>query len=232
LDTSWDSSWNEYYVCSATVVTSATHDILATAGHCVWDNAGGGDFAPYVLFVPGDKDDSETAPWGGWIGSKTFLRNEFMDDALVSANGAPTGDGWAYDYAFVRLEPNKEGKKIQDVVGGQGLAFGIPAETLTVTGYPNGAPFDGKTERYCASTTWERYQMGGYSIDCAMTAGASGGGWFTRWDPERGAGYLVATSSTRSARLLSANAFGKSAYDLFTYAGGVEDGLFFGGDGT
>jgi hypothetical protein len=90
-------------------------------------------------------------------------------------------------------------------------------------------PFDGRTERYCGATRWQRYVMGGYTINCEMTPGCSGGGWFARWDPDRGAGYLVGMSSTTTGTELSANALGQSAYDLYEYAGAVGDGLFEGG---
>ncbi|MDR1633955.1 MAG: hypothetical protein LBS27_03320 [Bifidobacteriaceae bacterium] len=222
-----DPEWQSMMVCSATVVTSATHDIIATAGHCVWDTEGGG-LMQHMLFVPGDEDDAEVAPWGAWAASEVFLRNEFKDDANSSEEGV-WGEGWAYDYAFVRLAPNDQDEKVQDAVGAQGIAFGVPADALVAIGYPTAEPFDGRSERYCAASTWSRYQMGGYSIDCTMTPGCSGGGWFARWDPDRGAGYLVGVSSTGTDVTLNANALGADAYELFEYAGAVGDGLFEGG---
>jgi hypothetical protein len=229
LYTSWDSTGEMFYVCSASVVNSATHDVLATAGHCVWDTEGDGGVAPYLVFVPGDKNDAESQPFGRWTPVEIFLRDEFRDNAK-STDSRVKGGGWTYDYAFVRLAPNASGQKIQDVVGAQGIAFGIPAENLVAIGYPSAPPFDGRSERYCSSTEWERYVRGGYTIDCNMTAGASGGGWFTRWDPVRGAGYLVGVSSVADAydSTLSSNAFGRSAYELYEYAGAVSDDLFQG----
>jgi V8-like Glu-specific endopeptidase len=223
----------EYYchVCSATVVNSATHDLLATAAHCVWDTRGDSGLVSWLTFVPGDQRDAEVAPYGVWYGAEIYLRKEFENGVIPQEKGI-SGDGWAYDYAFVRLAPNSAGKKIQDVVGAQGIAFGIPAETLVVIGYPTAEPFDGYSERYCSSWSWDRYRLGGYQIECNLTPGASGGGWFTRWDPVRGAGYLVATTSTRAVGslgpVLGANALGKNAFELFEWAGGVADGLFEG----
>jgi V8-like Glu-specific endopeptidase len=217
----------QYYVCSGTVITSAAHDLIATAGHCVWDTSGLG-FVAELYFVPGDVNDSETQPYGRWSAVNVFVPTEFTEDAFSTATGL-AGEGWAYDYAFVRLAPNDAGQKIQDVTGGQGIAFGIPAETLVAIGYPAGEPFDGRSERYCASSDWRRYAMGGYQIDCVMTGGSSGGGWFTRWDPDRGAGYLVGVTSTGTDTTLNANALGRTAYELFDQAGGVAEGLFEGG---
>jgi V8-like Glu-specific endopeptidase len=224
------ASSSSYAVCSATVVNSASHDILATAAHCVWltDTQ-----APLrnVMFVPGERDDGREAPYGRWYAAESFIRPEFEKNAFSDEDdGTVSGAGWAYDYAFIRLAPN-DGKKIQDVVGAQGIAFGIPAESLVVIGYPTAPPFDGRSERYCSSTRWSRYSMGGYSIDCVMTAGSSGGGWFTRWDPERAAGYLVATTSTGDDVSMNAVVLGRSAYQLFEAAGAVSDGLFEAGGG-
>ncbi|MDR2565363.1 MAG: trypsin-like peptidase domain-containing protein [Bifidobacteriaceae bacterium] len=224
---SHDNTWHRYGVCSATVVSSATHDIIATAGHCVWDTENGG-LMEHMIFIPGDEGNAEVAPYGTWTAAEVFLRTEFSDGAFSGDDGV-WGEGWAYDYAFVRLAPNSEGAKIQDVVGAQGIAFGVPTETLVVIGYPTAAPFDGRSERFCAASSWFRYQMGGYSIDCTMTPGCSGGGWFTRWDPDRGAGYLVGVSSTGDSWSLNANALGSAALELYEYAGAVNDGLFEGG---
>ncbi|MDR2381272.1 MAG: hypothetical protein LBE08_08905 [Bifidobacteriaceae bacterium] len=223
-----DEDWSTISVCSATVVTSATRDVIATAGHCVWDSDIGSVYLK-LLFVPGDLDNAAEAPWGVFAASEVFLRTEFQEQAFSDPDLGLSGEGWAYDYAFIRLAPNNEGVKVQDAVGAQGIAFGIPAETLVVIGYPTAEPFDGTSERYCAATSWSRYRMGGYSIECSMTPGCSGGGWFARWDPERGAGYLVGVSSTSNGFDLNANALGAAAYELFEYAGALDESLFSGG---
>jgi V8-like Glu-specific endopeptidase len=215
-------------VCSATVIASATHDLIATAAHCVWDTRDPGPRTA-LWFVPGDENQADVAPWGVWTASQFYIRQEFEDGAFASDQGV-SGEGWVYDYAFVRLAANDSGEKIEDAVGAQGIAFGIPASNLTVFGYPSVEPFDGLSERYCSSGEWDRYSFGGYSISCTMTPGCSGGGWLTRYDPDRGAGYLVGVTSTGTDVILNAVTLGREALELFELAGGVDDELFEDGE--
>ncbi|MEP7762775.1 hypothetical protein [Sanguibacter sp. 25GB23B1] len=210
------------YVCSATVVTSASKSTVATAAHCLWDFAGDTEWGSNVMFVPNDADDSSVAPYGRWAATSAHGPQEFADSASVDENGAISGDGWAYDFAFLTMAPDEtSGQLIQDVTGGQGIAFGVPAEELVVVGYPSADPFDGTSERYCASEDWFTSLRGAYGIECDMTQGASGGAWLTNYDPVTGAGYLVATTSFRGYDDIGGMPLGASALDVFTAAGGL-----------
>ncbi|PFG34970.1 trypsin-like serine peptidase [Sanguibacter antarcticus] len=210
------------YVCSATVVSSASKNTVITAAHCLWDFAGDTGWGTNVMFVPHDSDDSAVAPYGRWFALSAHGPQEFADTASVDADGAISGAGWAYDFAFLTMAPDEDsGLDIQDVTGGQGISFGTPAEEIVVVGYPSAEPFDGTSERYCASEDWFTSVRGAYGIECDMTQGASGGAWLTNYDPATGSGYLVATTSFRGEHDLGGMPLGASALDIFTAAGGL-----------
>ncbi len=202
------------YVCSASVVNSPSKVLVATAGHCVWETQGEKKWADNVLFVPGDR--AGAAPHGKWVAESMYTTREFLTKADSGDRGT-SGEGWAYDIAFLRMRP-LGGRKIQDALGAQGMAFGVPAEGLTAIGYPTAPPFDGRVMRYCSSPNWVKGPYGDYTIDCVMTPGCSGGPWLTRFDPNRGAGYVVSVSSVGNARTLSGAQLGQVAHNLYKQA--------------
>lgn len=209
------------YVCSATVVNAVSQDIVATAAHCLWDFEGGSGWAANVFFVPADEDNGAVAPYGYWAAESAYGPQEFADNASTNSLGMVIGSGWTHDFAFLTMAPDDDGRRIQEVTGGQGIAFGGTVDDVLVTGYPAAAPFDGLDQRYCASDDWFVLQRGAFGIECAMTQGASGGGWLSDYDAETGAGYLVATTSFRSPTELGAMPLGEDALALFTEAGGL-----------
>ena len=209
------------YVCSATVVNAASQDVVATAAHCLWDFEGGTGWATNVFFVPADEDNGAVAPYGYWAAESAYGPQEFADNASTNSLGMVIGSGWTHDFAFLTMAPDDDGRRIQEVTGGQGIAFGGTVDDLLVTGYPAAAPFDGLDQRYCASDDWFVLQRGAFGIECAMTQGASGGGWLSDYDTVTGAGYLVATTSFRSPTELGAMPLGEDALALFTEAGGL-----------
>lgn len=206
----------EPLVCSAAVVNSESGSLVATAAHCIWDYAGDDEWASNVLFVPGDT--AGEAPYGRWAAETMYAPTAFIESATVNESGGVVGEGWAYDFAFLRMRP-LEGRTIQEALGAQGIAFGEPAEGLIVIGYPTAPPFDGTTMHYCSSPSWVQGSFNTYSIPCSMTPGCSGGPWFTRFDPETGAGYLVATTSTVGANISGAQ-FNETAENLYRQADG------------
>jgi RTX calcium-binding nonapeptide repeat (4 copies) len=166
------------YFCSATVVASASHTVVFTAGHCLNGADVGVGFATNWLFVPGYREG--VAPFGTWTAT-TLL----------------TTDGWN-DHANLRLDlgaailaRDTEGRGIEDVVGARGIAFDqARAQVFEAYGYPavdTNTPllppnFDGERLYRCQSprTAADRPPGSGpetSEIECDMTAGASGGGW-------------------------------------------------------
>lgn len=207
--------WDSY--CSAAVVSSKSKLIVATAAHCVFDTSEEyrQGFATNIMFVPGDRGGQTSH--GRWVMERVWVPTIFTTDAHSSGERGAYGEGWAYDVAFMRMRP-LEGRKIQDALGSQGLAFGLPAEGFMVLGYPAEAPFDGSIMRYCSAPQWTEEQFGGYDIPCVMTGGCSGGPWLTRFDPDRGVGYLVSTTSRGTDTNLFSSFYGVVAYDIFQAA--------------
>lgn len=205
------------YVCSATVVNSEGRDVVVTAAHCVWDTDTGA-MATYLAFIPADQNHGESRPYGTWAAEYAYVPSQFTEGAFVDPYLGIVGDGWAYDFAFLEMAPDEDGQLIQDVTGGQGIAFGVPVEDLVVIGYPSGEPFDGATQRYCATDQWEPDGYA-YVLDCLMTPGSSGGAWLAGFDPDLRAGYVVAATSYGNDWLSGAAPLGAVALDLYTQAG-------------
>ncbi|GAA4825300.1 trypsin-like serine peptidase [Nocardioides caeni] len=202
------------YVCSAATVNTADKNVIITAGHCV--NTGGrrgllggctaGSTYNNFLFVPRYANGS--APDGRWVGTRAIMHREWVERC----------DAFTYDNALVELAP-RNGRRLVDVVGGNGLALNFPArETgVRVWGWPAEAPYDGETVRRCAGESYQFSATGtDAAIACGLTGGASGGPWFvsmaspqvgfiwavTSRRTTTGAAYLLATPLTGSVRTL------------------------------
>ena len=155
------------FVCSGTVVSSVSKDVVWTAGHCVHEGKGGGFFDNFK-FVPGYRNG--TAPKGEW----------FADGVFTSSRWATNTDP-RHDVGALTMAPNG-GQEIADVVGSRGIRFNQPAnQSYGAYGHPAAPPFDGERMFRCDS------QLGGFdeglsapkpmAIGCDMTGGSSGGGW-------------------------------------------------------
>lgn len=204
-------------VCSGTVINSSSGDIVVTAAHCVVSTDGKGTVAESMMFVPGDRNDAQETPYGMWAAVSVAVPQEFVDKAITDEAGVlESEEGWNYDFAFIKLE-EQEGRSIQEVTGAQGIAFGIPVDTLTQIGYPSAPPFDGRDEYICASTEFSSNWQGGYTHRCDMTQGSSGGGWLTGFDAASGTGYVVGVTSTVSMGASTTNSpvLGQSALNLY-----------------
>ena len=155
------------YVCSGTALLSSNKSVVWTAGHCV--NEGPGAYATNFIFVPAY--DSGAAPYGKWTANALYAPTQWV------SNGDMT-----YDTGFAVMDPDSNGDRLTDVVGGSGTAFN-QARGLTYTsyGYPAAAPFNGETLKSCTGTASDdpnNPQFGTQGIPCDMTGGSSGGPWF------------------------------------------------------
>jgi hypothetical protein len=146
------------HYCSASVVHSAAHDLIATAAHCVYGTGAG------IEFVPGF--DNGAMPHGSWD-----VRAAYVDAAWKKSNDPK------HDIAFLRLYPHQVAGKtvnIEDVVGAFTLGTApLPGQLVHVTGYPAGS---GGGPVSCATTS---YDTAGYpTIACpGFVNGTSGGPW-------------------------------------------------------
>ncbi|MFI7449208.1 trypsin-like serine peptidase [Nonomuraea sp. NPDC049714] len=85
--------------CSATSIQSKYRNLVATAGHCVYDTSGNTDVMDKWVFVPGYYQGK--APWGIYVGKTAYTHYDFevyedydRDYAFVAVyNGVKIGGG-------------------------------------------------------------------------------------------------------------------------------------------
>ncbi|MFI9167808.1 trypsin-like serine peptidase [Streptomyces lincolnensis] len=184
-------------VCSATVVQDPANpgesNLVWTAGHCVHAGKNGGWYRN-IAFVPSYNNEGRTAaelqnatreeaaPYGAWWGDWAQTSDQWIEQG-----GATGGDGASYDFAVIHVTPEDgNGKSLEETVGSAlPVDFKAPAvaqvESITATGYPAAAPFDGQLMYQCQDKPG-RLSISApdptmYRIGCTMTAGSSGGGW-------------------------------------------------------
>ncbi|MBD0672143.1 trypsin-like serine peptidase, partial [Streptomyces sp. CBMA156] len=141
------------HFCTASVLHSATGNLLLTAAHCLSSTDG-------VTFAPGYRDGS--APYGTW-----------------RVTAIHTTAGWSQkgevdeDFAILETAPSN-GREVEDVVGGNRLGADEPFDaTVRLYGYPGNS----ETPILCTNTTGQQsaYQR---VVQCpAYPAGTSGGPW-------------------------------------------------------
>jgi V8-like Glu-specific endopeptidase len=196
-----DASDGLGYVCSATVLNSPRKDTVWTAGHCVHGGPGGTWHRNWE-FVPAYKNGDE--PYQRWNAARLATRTKWINNGDLTE-----------DIAAAVLAP-RNGRKIVDVVGGQGLKWNFPVSYYaTAYGYPQDYPFDGSKLFLCTGTT-RQYRAGVIEIYCDMTGGSSGGGWL-RDINGRGWGYLNGVNSHGPADYMRSPYYGEAVGSLYRY---------------
>ncbi|MFD7447444.1 trypsin-like serine peptidase [Kitasatospora sp. NPDC059827] len=192
--------------CTATVVNSANRSTVVTAAHCVNSTDLLGDNNEWLsneMFVPGYHDG--LAPYGKFvaragIADTTWLLNDQQDGLRFDA----------YDQAFLVLNRNAEGRRVQDAVGAaQRIGFDRPGNAAVHQfGYPressgdparSGLPeFIGTRLAHCTGQTLEYpgtkdhpEPRGLWGAPCVMGGGSSGGPRIADFDPSAGIGTVV-----------------------------------------
>lgn len=153
--------------CSGSTVNSNGKRLVFTAGHCVHGGGSGRGWFDVNrwVFVPAYHAGS---PYGTWSAYQQW-----------SKVGWTSNGDRAYDVAAVVMQL-KNGVKIVDAVGGQGIEWGHGYGLfIYMFGYPADPPFDGSKLYYCNGTT--RNESGFPALNCNMTGGASGGPWLDKY---------------------------------------------------
>ncbi|SCK27709.1 serine protease [Streptomyces sp. WMMB 322] len=166
--------------CSGDAVTSDNGSTVITAGHCVkYQGAWHTDW----VFVPGYHDGE--APHGKWTASKTLTTPQWESSEDMN-----------FDIGAAVVNP-LDGKKLTDVVGGQGLSFNAPYNTtMYAFGFPAADPYDGEKLIYCSGTSFQDFLLTeDHGLSCNMTGGSSGGPWFTEFDEASGTGLQASVNS-------------------------------------
>jgi len=190
-------------VCSGTVVKDVNHpgksNLVWTAGHCVHAGADGGWYRN-IVFVPAyndhgrseaelsGADPAEIAPYGNWWADWASTSNGWIQGGSESG-----GDGAAYDYAVLHVQPEQGAKSLEETVGAAlDVDFSDPdaaqAGTMGAWGYPAAPPYNGLRMFKCLDAPGRFSPAPNlpdmYRIGCTMTGGSSGGGWFRVVDGE------------------------------------------------
>jgi hypothetical protein len=116
--------WTYHFNCTGTVLNTPGRDVVATAGHCMFNDLKRMgykvhlwmEFALPDSFIP--MQQGGTAPYGVWQ-----VKSKYMDPRWRNGQH-PDADFGAYV-----IQPNAQGQRIQDVVGGQQWSSSIRTNT-------------------------------------------------------------------------------------------------------
>ncbi|GAA2605640.1 hypothetical protein GCM10010411_44770 [Actinomadura fulvescens] len=120
---------NDHF-CGGTVVKSQHRNIVISAGHCLDD----GDAKKNLSFVPQYHDGQKPHGLFGIRPGRIYIDQRYYDKGHKA--------GADLDFAFVQLTARKDGKQVQDVVGGVDLVTNAPYDQpkVRLIGYPGDAP--------------------------------------------------------------------------------------------
>nr|WP_218912379.1 hypothetical protein [Streptosporangium sandarakinum] len=165
----------QYRWCTATSIQSKYRNLVATAGHCVYDPETNSDTMDKWVFVPGYYQGK--VPWGIYVGKTAYTHYDFAnyedydkDYAFVTVfNGVAfdgikqvsrsdfqkfTGPKWGGGGRYYILR-SKDVGALGDNVGGQGVTWNQPTgKPVYAFGYPaaphpdGDKPFSGVTPKY------------------------------------------------------------------------------------
>ncbi|MET9344332.1 hypothetical protein [Nonomuraea sp. NPDC003804] len=200
LDASGRPRW-----CTATSIQGNYRNLVATAGHCVYDTDGNADTMSKWVFVPGYYQGK--APFGIYVGKQAFTHYDF-----------DVYEDYDRDYAFVTVyngikfdgsKPEDAGR-LGDNVGGQGFAYNQPTGKIVRTfGYPyaphpdGSKPYTGVTPKHCYGATSaktvgsaEKKIEEHVALKCPVTPGYDGGPWLLNYSNGKRLGYVNGVTST------------------------------------
>jgi V8-like Glu-specific endopeptidase len=163
--------------CSGTAVNAANLSVVFTAAHCLHTGGRYGSWlADRWAFVPAYRYGQR--PFGvfpaKWVDTTIQWRRSGSEN---------------FDVGAAVVERNQRGQLLGAAVGGTGIAWGLKArQVFDVHGYPAAPPFDGETQQECPGTSFLGHDSLSFllpgplnlAVDCAVTGGASGGGWTIR----------------------------------------------------
>ena len=205
-----------YYVCSGTLVNSATKNMVSTAGHCV--SNGNGTWSNNVLVVPAYSSKCDTcrnAPLGVWHASNLTTKSEWHYEANV-----------LQDIGYITLHTNNAGKNAVSLLGGRGTRWNVSRfQTFNAMGYPHASPFNGNSQfKSVSRRIRDDDPSGGYwpgpntiAIWSNMTGGSSGGAWMANGYQNGLNSYRYISGPKADKRQIYGPYFGGAAHRLFRY---------------
>ncbi len=202
------------FVCSGTIVNSASKRMVSTAGHCVSDGAG--RFHRNVVVVPAYSSSyNGHAPYGQWTAR-----------TLTTTTSWHNSSNFKQDVGVI-ITNDRNGQRIVNYLGGQGTRFNASrSQYFRSYGYPQAAPFSGFNQYVCPSSrlgddnpNWFAPGPNTIRISCNMTGGSSGGGWLV--SESGGLGYVNSVNSYKynnDPNSMYGPYFGNEALNLFNFA--------------
>lgn len=176
---------NAGFLCSGSVIDSASGTLVLTAAHCL------GDVKDGVWHISQGTRDSIAA------GKSTFTP-AFDGTAATPEQRAPLGS-WkiadahvsqvsGVDVAVLEIAQDEQGRSIQEVTGAFGIKELKQGEIVqaSLIGYPAPAPFNGHSQSVCVGN-YTKHEGGGNSQirrvdgerECWVGGGSSGGPYVT-----------------------------------------------------
>lgn len=196
---------NEDHFCSASAINTAKANLVSTAGHCLHPGDGSDNWYTNWVFAPNYADGPSA--WGLWSAR-----------SMTSTKGWVNHDILWWDYGFVTVWP-RNGKRLVDVTGGEGISFNYPRSVAaTLLGYPGAAPFDGRWQHYCQSTTKAAGSQRVKLMNCPLNEGTSGGPFLRAWNNSQGFGHVNSVASYKFSGNMYGPYFDEDVSDLFDYA--------------
>ncbi|WP_055479390.1 trypsin-like serine peptidase [Sphaerimonospora mesophila] len=191
--------------CSATSVQSQYRNLVATAGHCVYDTVSNKATLDKWVFVPGYYQGK--TPWGIYVGKTAYTHYDFdvyedgdRNYAFVTVYNGVLPDGWDHKKRRMKI---KDVGRLGDNVGGQGLAYNQKVGTnVFVFGYPSGShpdgnhAYNGKTLKWTYGKTFavQAPAIKGEELIGTKSSftgqGAIGSSWLLQYKSARRIGYL------------------------------------------
>ncbi|MCB5906857.1 trypsin-like serine peptidase [Streptomyces pinistramenti] len=161
--------------CTASVVRSPHRNLILTAGHC---NPG-----TNAAFVPQYRSGAATQPYGVWAitGSFTYPGHD------------TAGDGSDLDFAFATVAPDRRGRRIEAVTGGNALTP-TPGYTndVSVIGYPSVRNDPKDRAVRCETRTVRLAGHRQLRMECGgFYGGTSGSPWMTDFDEDTRTGHII-----------------------------------------
>lgn len=230
----------QYWVCSGSVVldgAATDRSIVVTAAHCAYDETNN-VWATNWMFVP-DYDSSpaaltasgsfcENTTYGCWTARSLVVPRVFASQISFNATAA------RHDYAFAVLGTGgKKSTHLDAEVGGQAIGYTTREfeSTTHLFGYPSQGRYKGGDLMYCSG--WLGYDVATdyetYRLPCRLTAGTSGGPWFSPFEESGssvGTGTIFSVTSYGYAgiKALYGPFFGTETSQMFTVATSIGSG--------
>ncbi|WP_031160625.1 trypsin-like serine peptidase [Streptosporangium roseum] len=185
--------------CTGTAVQSKYRNLVATAGHCVYDTQSGRTTLDKWVFVPGYSEGA--TPWGLYVGKQAVAHYDFY-----------ASTDYDRDFAFVNVYSGvsfaadvlTDTGRLVDNVGGQGFTWNrMAASSVDVFGYPAGPnpdgtqPYTGQTLESSAGSTFAMTLSDlsadqPIGVDSPFTGeGSLGSSWLYRYNSDSHVGYLA-----------------------------------------